>query len=81
MPKHSNGHTSSQRGGGKHGTDNGRGGGWRAKDAGTPQEVGGKRAERRASRTQVVRVGPFGHLSTSRHDRDIPDLASRWRRR
>lgn len=81
MGSHSNGHTSSQRGGGKHGTDNGRGGGYRTRDGGTPEEVGGRRAERRADRTQVVRWTPWGGASTSRHDRDTPDLASRWRRR
>lgn len=50
-------------------------------DHGTPHEAGGRRADRRATRTQTVRVGLFGGVSTSRHDRDIPDISTRWRRR
>lgn len=79
MSKHSNGHAAGQRGGGRHGTDDGRGGGGRLGDRGTPAEVSGKRADRRASRTQTVRWSPWGGLSTSRHDRDIPELRERYR--
>ena len=65
MAKHRNGRTSSQRGGGKHGTDDGRGGGGRSGDHGTPQEVTGRRAERRI-RNGSFRIGPFGGIHNDR---------------
>lgn len=81
MAHRRSGHTSDQRGGGRHGTDDGRGGGYRSRDGGAPEEVSGRRADHRAGKTQTVRVGILGRISTSRHDRDIPELRDRFRRR
>lgn len=70
MPKHTNGRTSGQRGGGRHGTDNGRGGDLaHREDHGAPQEATGRRAARRADRSGTFRVGILGGVTTSREGR------------
>lgn len=76
MAKHTNGRTSSQRGGGRHGTDNGRGGLAHREDHGAPQEATGRRADRRANRTGTFRVGIMGGITTSREAR-----ATDWNKR
>ena len=73
------GFTSGQRGGGKHGRDDGKGGGYRS-DGGAPEQVSGRRASRRAEHTQVVKWTPWGGTSTKRANKSEGNLADRWRR-
>jgi len=73
------GFTSNQTGGGKHGKDDGKGGGdRRARDAGAPEQASGRRASRRAEHTQVVSYGPFGGVRVKRNKSE-GNLADRWR--
>lgn len=48
-------------------------------DRGQPEAVTGRRANRRATRTQVIRYGPFGGVRSSR-EAGARDIADRWRR-
>jgi len=74
------GFTSGQQGGGKHGKDNGKGGGYRS-DGGAPEQVGGRRAGRRAEHTQTVRYGPFGGVKVTRAHKSEGNLRDRWNKR
>jgi hypothetical protein len=76
------GHTSNQTGGGRHGRDDGKGGGdRRTRDAGAPEEVRGGRANRRAEHTQVVKWTPWGGSSVTRSGQREGNLSDRWHRR
>ena len=48
-------------------------------DRGNPEAISGRRADRRARRTQTVRYGLLGGVRESDRERKARDLRDRWR--